>query len=71
MPIPANDDSLRCIQVIAGSLGKAGERGHKKRIDAAQKGRILYNRVKLEPLSKLSETQTLESSKSRQATVIF
>ena len=37
-PIPANDDSLRCIQVIAGVLGRAGEEGRTKRIEAAMKG---------------------------------
>jgi ribosomal protein S2 len=31
-PIPANDDSPRCVQVIAGSLGRAGQAGHKKRL---------------------------------------
>ncbi|KAJ5046297.1 uncharacterized protein L3040_003544 [Drepanopeziza brunnea f. sp. 'multigermtubi'] len=37
-PIPANDDSLRCIQVIAGVLGRAGEEGQRKRLAAAQTG---------------------------------
>jgi ribosomal protein S2 len=31
-PIPANDDSPRCVQVLAGALGRAGEAGHKKRL---------------------------------------
>ena len=30
-PIPANDDSLRCVQVIAGVLGRAGEAGQERR----------------------------------------
>ncbi|XPS68705.1 hypothetical protein M3J09_000991 [Ascochyta lentis] len=41
-PIPANDDSLRCIQVIAGVLGRAGEAGQKQRLAAAAQGHITY-----------------------------
>ncbi|KAH6859754.1 hypothetical protein AA0119_g2 [Alternaria tenuissima] len=41
-PIPANDDSLRCIQVIAGVLGRAGETGQKQRLAAAAQGNITY-----------------------------
>ncbi|KAF1843767.1 37S ribosomal protein MRP4, mitochondrial precursor [Cucurbitaria berberidis CBS 394.84] len=41
-PIPANDDSLRCIQVIAGVLGRAGEAGQKQRLAAAARGEITY-----------------------------
>ncbi|KAF1928986.1 ribosomal protein S2 [Didymella exigua CBS 183.55] len=41
-PVPANDDSLRCIQVIAGVLGRAGEAGQKQRLAAAARGRITY-----------------------------
>jgi ribosomal protein S2 len=41
-PIPANDDSLRCVQVIAGVLGRAGEEGVQKRLAAAQMGMTTY-----------------------------
>ncbi|KNG47666.1 mitochondrial 37s ribosomal protein mrp4 [Stemphylium lycopersici] len=41
-PIPANDDSLRCIQVIAGVLGRAGESGQKQRLAAAARGKVTY-----------------------------
>jgi ribosomal protein S2 len=41
-PIPANDDSLRCVQVIAGVLGRAGEEGMQKRIAAAHMGKTTY-----------------------------
>ncbi|KAK5690398.1 hypothetical protein LTR97_012266 [Elasticomyces elasticus] len=39
-PIPANDDSLRSVQVIAGVLGRAGEEGQKKRKVNAARGRL-------------------------------
>lgn len=41
-PIPANDDSLRCMQVVAGVLGRAGETGQKQRLAAAAEGYITY-----------------------------
>lgn len=41
-PIPANDDSHRCIQVIAGVLGRAGELGQKQRLEAAKEGQVTY-----------------------------
>jgi small subunit ribosomal protein S2 len=44
-PIPANDDSLRCIQVIAGVLGRAGEAGTKQRLAAAAQGEVTYRPV--------------------------
>ena len=46
-PIPANDDSLRCVQVIAGVLGRAGEEGQTRRIEMAQQGSITYTPVTL------------------------
>lgn len=41
-PIPANDDSLRCTQVIAGVLGRAGEEGKMERFSKAFRGKIDY-----------------------------
>jgi small subunit ribosomal protein S2 len=38
--------SLRCIQVIAGVLGRAGEAGQKQRLAAAAKGTITYQPAK-------------------------
>ena len=41
-PIPANDDSLRCVQVIAGVLGRAGEEGQRSRLEKAIQGELTY-----------------------------
>ena len=41
-PIPANDDSLRCVQVIAGVLGRAGQEGQVRRKEKALSGTITY-----------------------------
>ena len=41
-PIPANDDSLRCVQVLAGALGRAGEEGQRQRLASAKEGYITY-----------------------------
>lgn len=38
--------SLRCVQVIAGVLGRAGEAGQKQRLAAAAKGSITYRPAK-------------------------
>jgi hypothetical protein len=35
-------NSLRCIQVIAGVLGRAGEQGQQKRLEAAKTGTITW-----------------------------
>jgi len=41
-PIPANDDSLRCVQVIAGVLGRAGQEGQAVRKANAARGIVDY-----------------------------
>ncbi|OJD14989.1 ribosomal protein S2 [Emergomyces pasteurianus Ep9510] len=41
-PIPANDDSLRSVAVIAGVLGRAGEDGQRVRLQEAQQGKVTY-----------------------------
>ncbi|KAF2658079.1 ribosomal protein S2 [Lophiostoma macrostomum CBS 122681] len=58
-PIPANDDSLRCIQVIAGVLGRAGEAGQKQRFEAASNGQITYR-----PADDLTLPEEPEADKS-------
>ena len=50
-PIPANDDSLRCIHVIAGVLGKAGEEGHTIRRRKALNGEITYTPNEIIPIA--------------------
>lgn len=35
-------NSLRCIQVIAGVLGRAGQSGQEKRLEAAKTGQITW-----------------------------
>jgi small subunit ribosomal protein S2 len=41
-PPKLTPSSLRCIQVIAGVLGRAGEAGQKKRLEAAERGKVTY-----------------------------
>lgn len=41
-PIPANDDSLRCVQVIAGTLGRAGQEGQERRLSKARRDIVDY-----------------------------
>ncbi|KAG5297421.1 mitochondrial ribosomal protein subunit S2 [Histoplasma ohiense] len=41
-PIPANDDSLRSVAVIAGVLGRAGEDGQRIRLREAEEGKVMY-----------------------------
>ena len=47
-PIPANDDSLRCVHVIAGVLGRAGEEGRVRRLAKAKKGEVTYTPAKFD-----------------------
>ena len=41
-PIPANDDSVRCVHVIAGVLGRAGQEGQARRKEKAMRGVPTY-----------------------------
>ena len=44
-PIPANDDSLRAVQLITGALGRAGEAGQQIRRELADEGHVPYDAV--------------------------
>lgn len=35
--------SIRCVEVIAGVLGRAGEAGQKKRLEAARTGEVTWS----------------------------
>ncbi|PSK50351.1 37S ribosomal protein MRP4, mitochondrial [Elsinoe australis] len=55
-PIPANDDSRRCTNFIAGVLGRAGEEGKNRRLEFTQ----LHGAVPYEQGHELSATGTAE-----------
>ena len=69
-PIPANDDSLRCVQVIAGVLGRAGEEGQQRRKERALHGDISYYPTDLggneDPEQEQEERQFQKSMQNKQ-----
>ena len=65
-PIPANDDSLRCVQVIAGVLGRAGEEGKKLRREKAEQGIVPYNPIQLMTLEEIEEQRMKKKKKDEE-----
>lgn len=68
-PIPANDDSLRCIQVIAGVLGRAGQDGQRRRMEETRKGKLPFQRIKPEELYRKEVQSGSDESESQDAPV--
>ncbi|KAL9103322.1 MAG: hypothetical protein Q9163_001628 [Psora crenata] len=64
-PIPANDDSLRCVQVIAGVLGRAGEEGQQIRRERALQGDIPYTPTDLRGGDDSGKRQVISSKAGR------
>ena len=52
-PIPANDDSLRSVAMIAGVLGRAGEEGQKKRLQQSRVSPLPYEPISVDEHGKL------------------
>jgi len=64
-PIPANDDSLRSVGVIAGVLGRAGEAGQKRRLEYAKEGRFTYEPVDPKELGLKDTLETQPQAESQ------
>lgn len=64
-PIPANDDSLRCVQVISGVLGRAGQEGQAARMAKAARGIVEYRQNHgLDPPSRSGDRVKKQQEKS-------
>lgn len=70
-PIPANDDSLRSVALIAGLLAHAAKEGQRQRIEIAESGRTTYQldpvKHALDRAQALVELDVQESSSNDQA----
>lgn len=62
-PIPANDDSLRCVQVICGVLGQAAKEGRERRLEFAKSKNLPHReRVTITPANNLKPPGTIVGS---------
>lgn len=51
-PIPANDDSLACLEILSGVLGRAGQEGQRRRLEEASRGGLTYVPVSMTKFNK-------------------
>jgi len=62
-PIPANDDSLRSIALIAGCLARAGQEGQRLRMESAKRGIPTYDsQGVVDMLEKMEEVRDMDVS---------
>ena len=53
-PIPANDDSLRSVELIASTLASYARVGQKERLDLAQRGELTYHSLDMKKVEYFS-----------------
>ncbi|KAJ5679070.1 37S ribosomal protein mrp4 [Penicillium macrosclerotiorum] len=65
-PIPANDDTLRGTCLIAGVLGRAGQAGQQRRLQAAREGKTTYTPITKHELRMDPFTGTIPGAEQKQ-----
>ena len=61
-PIPANDDSLRSVTLLAGAMGRAGQAGQKERLKLAEQGQVPYKTLDMQRVTMYAGTVETEDS---------